>query len=96
MLVRIEHAFGRHELEDLDSFRDFPTVRARAVAQLVLGLGEADIDSDLALFVPGEQELQRDRGFSGAGATFQEMEPVARHAAAQHRVEAEDSSLRAR
>ena len=43
----------------------------------MFGLGEADIDAGLARFGAGEQELQRDRGLSGTGTAFEQVQPVA-------------------
>ena len=67
VLVGIEHAFRRHQFENLDLRSDGPAVRTRAVAQFVLGFGEADIDPGLAGRGAGQQKLQRDRGLAGPG-----------------------------
>ncbi len=48
VVVRIEHAFRRDQLEDLDVIAERPAVRLRALAQLLVGFGEADIDAALA------------------------------------------------
>jgi len=45
--------------------------------KLVFGLGEADVDADLARGGGGHQELQGDRGLAGAGAALEQMKPVA-------------------
>jgi len=77
VLVGIENAFGRHQLQDLDARDEGPAVRSGAGAQLLLGFGEADINSDFAGFRAGHQELQGDCGFSGARGAFEQMQPVA-------------------
>ena len=82
VLLRIEHAVRRHQLEDFDRRVDLPAVRAGAVAQFVLGLGQRDIDPALAGLGAGEQELQGDGGLAGARAALEQMHPVAGPAAA--------------
>jgi hypothetical protein len=77
MLIGIEHALRRYQLENLDLRPDRPAMRPRAVTQLVLGLSEADIDAGFARFGAGEQELQRDRRLAGARAALQQVQPVA-------------------
>ena len=45
MLIGIEHAFRRHQLEDLDTLVNSQPCERRAVAQFLLGFGEADVDA---------------------------------------------------
>jgi hypothetical protein len=71
LLLRIEQAFGRQQLEHFKFVIQDPAVGGRAIAQLALGLGQGDVES----FLPGlgafEQKLQRDRGLAGAWRTLQ-------------------------
>jgi hypothetical protein len=69
-------------------------MRAGALAQFSFGLGEADIDADLAVIGAREQELQRDGGFSGAGAEARRLasevtDKLAREGLLQHAAEFE-------
>ena len=73
------------------SVADGPAVRAGAVPQLMFGLGKADINSRLVCRCAGQQKLQRDRGFAGARAAFEQMQAIARQAAAQHVIESRNS-----
>ena len=77
VLVGIEHALRRHQLENLDLRPDRPAMRPRAVAQLVLGFGEADIDAGFVRLGAGEQKLQRNRGLAGARAALEQVQPIA-------------------
>jgi len=77
MLIRIEHAFRRNQLHDLNLIMNGPAVRSRALAQFPLRLGQTDVDADLAVFGSRHQELQRDRCFSRAGAALEQVKPIA-------------------
>ena len=77
MLIGIQHALRRYQLENLDLRPNRPAVRPRAITQFVFGLGEADIDTGFARFGAGEEELQRDRRLAGTGAALEQVQPVA-------------------
>jgi hypothetical protein len=77
VLIRVEKAFRRHQLHDLDIRPEGPAMRRGAVAQFLIGLGQADIHADLAGFRPCHQKLQGNRRLAGAGAPLQQMQPVA-------------------
>ncbi len=47
MLARVENAFGRHELADLDVISDPPTMRCRAVTKFFLCFRQAHIEPAL-------------------------------------------------
>ena len=49
-------------------------MRGGAVAQLLLGLGEGDVEPRLAGLGALEQELERDRRLAGAGAAFEQID----------------------
>jgi hypothetical protein len=86
LALGVERRLGRDELEEVDAV-ERPAVPARHQAELLLGLGERDVERGLA--PPGalEQELERERRLAGAGATLEEVEPVGVEAAAQDVVE---------
>src|SRR5690348_8903908 len=77
MLIRVEETFRRYQLHDLDIRAEGPAMRGGAVAQFLLGLGQADIHADLAGFRPRHQKLQGDRRLAGAGAPLEKVQPVA-------------------
>ena len=81
MLVGIEHARRRRKLDDFDVLADRPAMRSRAVAQLDLGFGEAEVDSDLTGIGPADKKLQGNGGFTGPGTSLQEMQTIAGEAA---------------
>jgi len=93
LLVGIEQAFRRHDLEDLDR-ADIPAVRSSHGAQLVGSLGQGYIEDLLAFLDAFQQESHRYRCLARARAAF-EQEDVARgQAAAQHVVESRDARTR--
>ncbi len=69
-------------------------MRARAVAQFALGLRQGDVEAFLAGLGAFEQELQRHRGFAGAGGAFGEKDMAARKSTRQDVVEAPDAGFR--
>src|ERR1700676_4697729 len=91
VLVRIKNAFGRDQLEYLDCIPDGPTVRPRAVPQLLLGFSKADVNPDFADLSARQQELQRDRCLAGAGATLQEVKAVAGQPPSQNAIKPGDA-----
>jgi hypothetical protein len=44
LLLPVQQAFRREELEYIDFGPESPTVRCRALAKLVLGFGEGDVE----------------------------------------------------
>ena len=74
MLIRIKHAFRRHQLHDLDLVANRPAVRSRAFAQFALSLGQADVDANLVHCRRPPSEIAarswfcRSRGYPRAGA----------------------------
>ena len=96
MLVGIEHAFWRDQLENLDRITNDPTVRFRARPKLLFGFGEAHVDTDFARRGAREQKLQRDGGFAGAWAALQQVETVTRNAAQEHMIQPVYSGARCR
>ena len=67
-----------------------PAVRRGDRAQLLVGLGQRDVEHGLARVRALEQELQRQRGLAGARHALDQVEPVARQAAHQNVVETHD------
>src|ERR1700760_366897 len=96
MLFGVDRALGWDQFDDLNPIVDLPAMRPRAVAQLMLGFSEADIDAGLALRSAGHQELQRNRGLAGTWTAFEQMQAVARQPSTQNVVEANNPSGRAR
>ena len=92
LLLVVEQAFGRDQLEDLDVLQ-VPAVRRRAGAQLVVGFGQGDVEPALSRRGAGDQELQRHRGLAGARAAFEQEDPSARQSAGKHVVEADDAGF---
>ena len=82
MLVGIDRAFGRDQFENFDGLGDVPAMGARAIAQLLVGFGQTDVDARLSDLFTGQQKLQRDRGLSGSRASLQEMKSIASEPAA--------------
>jgi hypothetical protein len=76
LLVVVEQAFRRHQLENLDPVQR-PAVRRGAHPQFVLGLGQGDVERALPGRRPGHQELGGDRRLAGPRASLeQEQAPV--------------------
>ena len=82
MLVGIEHAFRRYQFEDLDLRADGPAMRPGAIAQLVLGFGEADVDPGFADLAAREQELQGNGCLARAGAALEQVQAITGQTAA--------------
>ena len=82
MLLGIEHAPGSSSstIATLSSISQ-PCERAPA-RNFVLGLGQTDVDTDLAGLGTRHQELQRNRGLAGSRTTLQQVQPVAGKTAA--------------
>src|SRR3569833_4202908 len=55
VMIRVEYAVRRHQLEDLDRRVDLPAVRARAVAELLLRFGMRDVDPGLGSPIDAEE-----------------------------------------
>jgi hypothetical protein len=94
VLILIQHTLGRYKLENFDFAVDRPSVRPCPIAKLILGLGKAHIDADLAAGRSGYQKLQRNRGFPGTGAAFEQMQPVSGKPAVQNEIQAVDARRR--
>ena len=90
LLVRIERAFGRRQLADLDPV-ERPAVRGGDRAQLFLGLRQRDVEHRLARLRARQQELQRQRRLAGAGHAFDQEQASAGETAAQDVVEPGDA-----
>ena len=96
MVIRIQHAFRRDELAYDDVVADRPAVGSRAVPELVFGFGKADVNADFAGLRAGQQELQSDRGLARAGASFEQVESVARESAPKNLIQPGDAGRRSR
>src|SRR6185312_1525670 len=94
LLVGVEEAFGRHELEHLDAVAEGPAVRRGAVAQLGLGLRQRRIETALAVLRALDQEAQRDCRLAGPGVALDQEHVTVGKAAGQHVVEALDAGAR--
>jgi hypothetical protein len=69
-------------------------MRAGGLIQLLGRLRQADVQAALAAARPLQQELQGDCGLAGAGVALQQVQAIAREAAAEHVVEAGDTEPR--
>jgi hypothetical protein len=58
--------------------------------QLLLGLGEADIHSGLAVAGAGNQKLEGNGGLARAWTCLKQVQPIASPAAFENRVEADN------
>jgi hypothetical protein len=75
-----------------------PTRKSRsagAFPQLLLGLGEADIHSGLAVAGAGNQKLEGNGGLARAWTSLKQVQPIASPAAFENRVEADNVIVRA-
>src|SRR4029453_17055313 len=88
VLARGEYRI-RGQIENLQSL-ERPSVRSRGRLQLVLGLGQRDVESTLARPRALEEELQPQGRLSGPGIALDQIETIARQAAAENVVEARD------
>src|SRR3569833_1581158 len=88
VMIRVEYAVRRHQLEDLDRRVDLPAVRARAVAELLLRFGMRDVDPGLGSPIDAEEELECDGGLARAGAALEEVHACAGPAAGENFIEA--------
>jgi hypothetical protein len=91
LLVLVQHAFRRRQLEYFDRRIDGPAVRLGAVAELDFSFSQRDIDAGFSRGRAGHQELQRQRRLAGAGIAFDQMQSVACKAAAQDVIETVDA-----
>ena len=71
-------------------------VRAHHALQLLGRLRQRDVETALAAFGAGDEEAQRERRLAGARRALEQVDAVARQAAAQDRVEAVDAGRSAR
>jgi hypothetical protein len=78
LLLRIQHAFRRQQLEYLDAAIQLPAMRRRALAEFALRFRQRDVKALFPGFRTFEQKLQRHRRFAGAGSAFHEKEMAAR------------------
>ena len=69
LLVCAEQVLGRNQLEDVDTV-ELPAMRRSAGAQLIIRLGERDIEAALAGCRACHQELLGDRRLAGAGVSL--------------------------
>jgi hypothetical protein len=68
-----------------------PAMRVGHGTQLIRGLRQGDVETGLAPGGTMQQELQRQRGFPGPRASFQQVQPIRGDAAAQHIVQTLDA-----
>jgi hypothetical protein len=87
VLVGVEHAFRRNQLEYSDALGDGPIVRGRSVPQFLFGFREAHINATLPALSTGKKKLKSDSGLSAARTAFEQMQPVPCKATAQHVIE---------
>jgi hypothetical protein len=74
LLLRIQQAFGRQQLEYLDAIAQRPAMRRGAGAQFTLGFRQRDVEAFFAGARAFEQELQRHGGLAGTRrALYQEQ-----------------------
>src|SRR3954465_11353405 len=92
LLLGIEDVFGWHKLENPALLLERPAMRAHAGAQLLFGLGQADVDAEFAGSGARHQELQRNGGLAGAGIALEQVQAVPGEAATEHEVQAGDAS----
>ena len=99
---RMEHrvlVFGqdggvrRRQLVDGDA-GEIEAMGGRGGAQLRFGFGQRYIQHRLAALRPVHQELHRERRLAGAGIAFDQVDAIARQAAAQQVVESGDTGGR--
>src|SRR5207253_3689125 len=87
LLVLVEEAFGRDQLEHRQRVVELPPMRQSADAKLLLGFRQRDVEARLSRRGPREKELRRDRRLAGAGAAFDQIDASALQAARQDIVE---------
>ena len=81
LLLGIEQALGRQQLEYDDPLVQRPAVRGRALPQFPFGFGQRDVEALLAGLCALHQELQRDRRLSGPGVTLDQEHMLPRESA---------------
>ncbi len=72
LVLGVEQAFRRDQLEDVDVLVQLPAVGLRALAQLALGFREGDVQAALAGGGAGPQKMQGHGGLAGTGFAFQQ------------------------
>jgi hypothetical protein len=80
----------RREVVERDPV-EAPAVRRGNRMDLLVRLREADVEPELAVGGPVEEELQRERRLAGARITLNQMNAIAREAAAKDLVEPADT-----
>ena len=70
LLLGVEQAFGRQQLEHDDPLVQRPAVGGGAQPQLPFGFRQGDVEALLAGLCALHQELERDRRLSGPGVTL--------------------------
>ena len=94
LLLGIEEAFRGQQFEDLDVLAQSPAMGGCAVAQLVFGFGQSDVETLLTGPRALQQKLQRYGGFAGPGRAFHQKQVSARKSARQDIVQSPNAGLR--
>ncbi len=74
LLVLVEQALRRDQLEYFDIIVEIPAMRPAALAQFLLGFRQGDVQAPLTRRRTRQQELAGDGRLAGAGATLEEIE----------------------
>jgi hypothetical protein len=77
LLLGIQQAFRRQQLEYLDAVAQRPAMGGGAVAQFALGFRQRDVEAFFAGARAFEQELQRDGGLAGPRCPFYQEQVTA-------------------
>jgi hypothetical protein len=87
--LRLQVVLRSGDLEHVDVV-ERPAMRGGGGAQLLLGLRKSHEQAALALRHAVQQELQRQRGLSGAGIAFDEKKAIRNESPAEHVIQPRD------
>src|SRR4029079_17628896 len=91
-LVLVEQAFRWNQLEDIYAV-ERPAVRLRAGPQLIVGLGQRDIQRAFARGRTSDEELRGNGRLPSSGTAFEQEEPASGEAAHGDIVESLDPQV---
>src|SRR6185295_7783536 len=93
LLLGIEQALRRQQLEHFDPLVELPAVGGRAHPQFALGFGQRDVEAFLAGVRSLHQELERDRGLPGPGRPLDQKHVLPCEPASQDIIQAPNTAL---
>jgi hypothetical protein len=92
VLIRVQQAFRRNELENVNFVTDLPPVRRSAGAQLPVRFRERDVKPLLARLGAFEEKAQRNCGLASAGIALKKKDMSPRQAAGEDVVQTGNAS----